>query len=327
MPKRGRLWRSIVKALLVLVGLMLLALALYTAWTHGWRVRQDVPKLTFTAEHQPVKDDPGGRCDQTQFTLARFHSGDILLVFGQGHDTVWATGHMAIVVKLPQHGQLYVWDVPNPLFYPRADVLKPLSSYVKSALKPSVMNFGMKPRIYVAHLRAEANGSEAAHDALTRQLLPLVHRLASTARFDGEMMRTHLKFCVRTTLTAKTQQATAKSPENRLRASHTTITSRRRRLAQITDQKRKKQLHTCTSSVLGLLVTCGVLKEDILVHIPCYQEGEWVGDNGGNLYPHMFLHPNFEFQKHFANGWTYAPPVELVLPRRKAGAKGRSDAV
>jgi hypothetical protein len=73
-------------------------------------------------------------------SLRHFRSGDILLL----EQPYPLTGHLALVVQAPRYGQLFVWEMPNPLR--RApDLLKPLACYLRACFKK-------KTKVYVQHL-------------------------------------------------------------------------------------------------------------------------------------------------------------------------------
>lgn len=99
------------------------------------------------------------------FSLDLFRSGDLLLFFEHGHSFPWP-GHAALIIKLEKYGQVFVWDMPNPLLH-APDLLKPLQMYFKNAQK------NKKSKIYVQRLE----GPDI-------NLLPHIKYLASCAQFD-----------------------------------------------------------------------------------------------------------------------------------------------
>ncbi len=276
----------------VIIIVIFLALVYFT-FQNKWRVRTDIPKLTY----DPEKD-----------TLEKFNSGDVLIVCGQDK-IMWATGHCAIVVRFPQYQQLYVWDMPNPLFHSAPTVFKPLRTYLQSALKRTAISMGQTPRIYVHHIEPR----ERAAILLTPKLLPLIRNLATNASFDLPMIATHVKFCLSTFFGLKPKR---ESPTTVF--SDTDEDDREKKASDsCTDSKKitfaGPQKHTCTSSVLGMLVHCGVLKRQMLTHRRRFQNGKWVRTTQRlNLYPYMLLHPDYDINRYTTNGWKFAPLVELV---------------
>jgi len=81
--------------------------------------------------------------------LSSFRSGDLLVIFRQGHDFILYPGHMGIVVEGASYGQKFVWDMPIPLVH-EPNVVKPLGRFLSSLLKSK----SKVMRAYVFHLDA-----------------------------------------------------------------------------------------------------------------------------------------------------------------------------
>lgn len=279
--------------LLIIVVLLLVIFSI--AMTHKWRVRDDVPRERIS--------------NIDEYDFSRFETGDLLYVFGQGH-LLLSTGHLAIVIKSPTYGQLYVWDVPNPFFFAKPTVLKMLRSYVRSCFKLGPINMGQKPRLYVQHLITQ---SEEVRTRIFDTIAPIIRNLAKHAKMSRPMMFQHLKYVLEYCVTspAKKQQKNKIKKKKNKEQEDGNVYKPHQDLT-----RRSQQQHTCTSSVLGLMVKAGVLDKSILTDVKKYNGAEWVDTNENqNTYPHMFLHENWTIDdyvldkdKHF-----YSPLVEIVL--------------
>lgn len=112
------------------------------------------------------------------FNFQDYKSGDLLLFFEHGNQFPFP-GHLSIVVKLPKYGQLYVYDMPNPLFH-APDLLKPLHKYLQNASRFT------KAKIFIQHL----NGPEI-------NVLPQIKYMSSSSHFDLSSGVAHTNFCLR----------------------------------------------------------------------------------------------------------------------------------
>ena len=215
---------------------------------------------------------------QEVFSADRFSTGDLLLVFGQGHESILYPGHMAIVVELPRYRQKFVWDMPLPFLH-SPNVLKPLAGFVAGTLKRR----GAK--LYVHHLAPTCAGTSAA--GLTRQLLPLIKSLSVNAHYKLQTVQDHLNFCMRRILGMPGIPDLLPTPSS-------------------------DYLHYCSSAVLGMLVQTGVLKPEILTSVPTYVDQRWLGVQGRTVYPQMFVHPDWEIAP-FVQGdaWSFGPLVRI----------------
>lgn len=113
-----------------------------------------------------------------QIDLTHFRSGDLLFFFEHGHQFPWP-GHLAIVVQLAKYGQLFVWDMPNILFY-GPDLLKPLHKYLQNTMK------FRNAKIYIQHL----NGPEI-------NVLPQIKFMSASSHFDLSAGVEHANLCLR----------------------------------------------------------------------------------------------------------------------------------
>jgi hypothetical protein len=110
--------------------------------------------------------------------IDHFSSGDLLYFFEHGFDAPWP-GHLAIIVKLSQYAQTFVWDMPNPLFH-GPDLLKPLHKYIANGRKRK------KARFFVQQLRGPVVS-----------LLPAIKYISSCGHFDLLSAVHHANFALR----------------------------------------------------------------------------------------------------------------------------------
>lgn len=115
---------------------------------------------------------------QLSFDIASCRSGDLLFFLEHGTSFPWP-GHLAIVVTLPQYHQVFVWDMPNPLFH-GPDLLKPLQTYISNARKKR------QARLFVQRLTGPSIN-----------LLPLIKYMSASTHFDVASGITHLNAVLR----------------------------------------------------------------------------------------------------------------------------------
>jgi hypothetical protein len=210
--------------------------------------------------------------ETSEFDIDDFHTGDMLLVFKQGHDFILFPGHMAIVVELPRYGQKYVWDLPVPIKY-EPNVLKPLSRYMKGALS------GRGSKVYVHHLLKKAGGYLEARD-----ILPMIKRMSASIHYKLQTAHDHANFCVHSILGLPG-------------------------IPDIFPDMNEKDLHYCSSAILELLIHAGVIDKSIMELLPtyCRELNIWQGTMGTTVYPQMFIHPSWDLEKYVNPEWVYTP--------------------
>jgi hypothetical protein len=96
-----------------------------------------------------------------------WRSGDILYFMEHGLRKPWP-GHLAIVIQGPRYGQMFCFEMPNPLFH-GPDLLKPLHRYLRSCMS--------KKKALV--FRQELMGPPARYD-FTRE----IRAMAAKSHFD-----------------------------------------------------------------------------------------------------------------------------------------------
>lgn len=219
-----------------------------------------------------VRDDVTSK----QFNATDFHTGDILLVFKQGHDFIFFPGHMAIVVELPRYGQKYVWDLPVPIKY-SPNVLKPLGSYIKNSLK------GRESLVYVHHLT-----DVCGRYMNPKQLLPEIKKMSASIHYKLQTAHDHANFCAHSILGFPG-------------------------IPDFLPKINEEDLHYCSSATIALLIKAGVIKKSLLEYLPtyCREQTEWYGSSGTTLYPQMFIHPDWELSKYVKENWHYSQLYQI----------------
>jgi Na+-transporting methylmalonyl-CoA/oxaloacetate decarboxylase gamma subunit len=158
-PKANKKWMGATFRFLATLFLgALLACIVWEQCKKKWLVKPNIPKVLF------------------DFSL--FRSGDLLFFFEHGHISPWP-GHVAIVVRLKKYNQLFVWDMPNPLFF-GPDLLKPLHMYLQSARKFK------SAKLYLQRIQGPA-----------LDLIAPVRYASACSHFDLLAGCKHIDFCLR----------------------------------------------------------------------------------------------------------------------------------
>jgi hypothetical protein len=225
-----------------------------------WPVRLDIPKKSICI------DD--------------FHTGDMLLVFEQGHDFLFFPGHMAIVLEIPKYQQKYVWDLPNPIKH-SPNVLKPLGAYLTHSLKPK------NSKLYVHHLQYDAQRSPV----LTKAILQSIKEMSASIHYKLQTGQDHINFCAQSILGFPG-------------------------IPNLLPNPGEEDLHYCSSAIFDALIKCRVLKRQILHEIPIYlrEKASWSGSEGSTVYPQMFVSADWDLGKYVQDTWVYTPLIQLINP-------------
>jgi len=260
-PKPDVLFRVVVNLVSALLLLGFYYLSINCPDTQ-WPVRENIPQ-------EMIDED-------------NFHSGDILLVFEQGHDFIFFPGHMAMVVELPKYQQKYVWDLPIPLKYV-PNVLKPLSAYLTRSLRQK------EAKLYVHHL----HNRQQAGNMPTKAIMQSIKEMSVSIHFKLQAAHDHANFCAHNILGFPGVPDFLPHPV-------------------------VKDLHYCASAIFQVMIKCGVLKPEILQEIPVYlrEKARWGGTGGSIIYPQMFVSPDWDLSLYVNDAWYYTHVTELKSPQR-----------
>jgi hypothetical protein len=209
--------------------------------------------------------------------LVNFHTGDLLLIFNQGHDFVLFPGHMAVVIELPQYSQKFVWDLPNPLKH-APNVLKPLDTFLKNSLKST------EGKLYVQHLHGPHS------DVFTRSLLPHIKKMSASIHYRLLTMHDHANFCAQTILGFPGIPDFLPGPSDH-------------------------DLHYCCSAIFEALIKTQVISSSILLETPVFnkENNKWIhsSKSGITVYPQMFVSADWNINKYVNAPWSYDPVTQL----------------